>query len=326
MRAMLTIDQRQALIQQQEVSISCVIPVLNEEEGIADFILALQTQLQALTKKFEMIVIDDGSTDNTISIVENLTQQFNVKLLVFSRNFGKGKAVTAGLERCQGDVTIIIDADFQHPIELIPIFLENWGKGFDVVYGIRKHRKGESFFRKFPSKLFYKLMNWLTNANLPANVVDFRLLDKRVVQAINQCEERDRFMKGLYYWVGFKQLPIPFVVPQRRAGKSSWKLRSLTGLALTGLISFSAVPLRIWGVIGLIISSISFAYGLYVVGDTLIYGARVPGFATIVAAIMFFGGIQLLSIGILGEYISRIFLEVKRRPQYIIAKSMGFEQ
>ena len=321
----MTSSQRQALVKARQLHISCIIPVLNEAEGIADFLRALHQQVAALSDHFEIIVIDDGSTDQTVAVLESLQAELNLKVVVFSRNFGKANALTAGLAYSKGDVTIIMDADFQHPLELMPTFVEKWIEGFDVVYGIRKDRRGDSFFRRLTSGAFYTLMKWLSKAPILPNVVDYRLLDRRVVAALNQFDERDRFMQGLFSWVGFQRIAIPFIVPQRRAGKSSWKLRKLTGLALTGLISFSEMPLRIWSLIGLIISSAAFIYALYVLLRTLIFGVDLPGFATIVIAIMFFGGIQLMSIGILGEYIGRVFREVKRRPHYLVARQLGFE-
>jgi glycosyltransferase involved in cell wall biosynthesis len=194
-----------------------------------------------------------------------------------------------------------------------------------MVYGVRQNRDDESRIKRQLANLFYKLLGKLTKIKIPAHAGDFRLLDRRVVDVLNTMPEFNRFMKGLYAWVGFKTIGIPFKVNKRQKGKSSWRLGSLTELAITGITSFSDIPLRIWGVIGFMISVLAFAYGLYIVGDTLLFGADVPGYATIIVAIMFFGGIQLLSIGILGEYIARIFNEVKQRPPYLIAQKYGFD-
>lgn len=319
---------RKAQLQQNNVFISCIVPAYNEAAGIKKFLQTLVTKLQSLHHPYEIIVIDDGSKDQTSVIVEALANESNnsIKLISFSRNFGKEIALTAGLEHASGDAVIIIDADFQHPLDLIPIFLEKWSEGYDMVYGIRKDRKNETATKRAFSQLFYKLLGLSANINIPPNAGDFRLLDRAVVASLNTCKERSRFMKGLYAWVGFNSVAVPFDVQERTTGKSSWSFFKLTKLGIGGIISFSDLPLQVWGFIGFVISAISFAYGLYIVLKTLIFGVDVPGYATIVVAIMFFGGIQLLSIGILGEYIARIFNEVKNRPAYIIAKKSGFDK
>lgn len=319
--------QRQQLLQQKKVFISCIVPAHNEAAGIQTFLQALSEKLTSLHYPFEIIVVNDGSRDNTAAIVAKLANEANssIKLLSFSRNFGKEIALTAGLEHCSGNVAILIDADFQHPLEIFPQFLEKWGEGFDMVYGIRNDRKNETASKRVFSRLFYWLLGISTNVTIPPNAGDFRLLDRCVIDSLNSCKERSRFMKGLYAWVGFNSVAVPFDVQERATGKSSWPFLKLTKLGVTGIISFSDLPLQVWGAVGLVISAISFAYGLYIVFKTLIFGVDVPGYATLVTAIMFFGGIQLLSIGILGEYIARIFHEVKNRPIYIIDKKIGFE-
>jgi glycosyltransferase involved in cell wall biosynthesis len=316
---------RQTQLQQRQVRVAVVVPVFNEATGIRDFLMALNQTLSQLTDQGEIIVVDDGSQDQTVAVLQGLLAELPLKLICFSRNFGKEMALTAGLQHAQAEVVILMDADFQHPLELLPTFLQQWAEGYDMVYGVRQGRRNETLLKRFFSHMFYRLMARFASVDLPPNAGDFRLLDAAVVKALNQCPEHNRFMKGLYSWVGFKTQAIPFTAPDRATGVSSWHFRKLTSLALTGIISFSDVPLRVWGFIGFIISSIAFAYGLYVIICTLLYGVDVPGYATLVAAIMFFGGIQLLSIGILGEYIARIFNEVKRRPPYIIASMHGFE-
>ncbi|MGB6976194.1 MAG: glycosyltransferase family 2 protein [Gammaproteobacteria bacterium] len=316
---------RQTLLNQRRVRIAVVVPVFNEATGIRNFLRALHQTLSQLTEHGEIIVVDDGSRDQTVAVLQELLAELPIKLICFSRNFGKEMALTAGLQYAKADVVILMDADFQHPLELLPTFLQQWAEGYDMVYGVRRDRRNETVLRRFFSQVFYRLMARFASVDLPPNAGDFRLLDAAVVKALNQCPERSRFMKGLYSWVGFKTQAIPFTAPSRATGTTSWHFRKLTSLALTGIISFSDIPLRVWGFIGFIISSIAFAYGLYVIISTLVYGVDVPGYATLVAAIMFFGGIQLLSIGILGEYIARIFNEVKRRPPYIIASMHGFE-
>jgi glycosyltransferase involved in cell wall biosynthesis len=318
-------EQRQQALENKTVYISCVVPVYNEEAVAENFLTQLQAFLHTLTNHFEIIVIDDGSRDNTVKKLMQLPKNFNIKLLALSRNFGKETALTAGLENCSGDVAIIMDSDFQHPIEVIPDFLKHWAEGYEMVYGARENRDNESSIKKGFARLFYWVMRKITKIDIPNNAGDFRLMDRKVVDAINQFQERSRFMKGLYAWVGFKTIAVPFKVQDRAAGKSSWGFARLTELALTGITCFSDIPLRVWGFIGFLISLISLCYAIYIVTVTLIYGADLPGFPTLVVGIMFLGGIQLLSIGILGEYIARIFTEVKRRPKYLVETRHGFE-
>jgi len=317
-------EQRQIVVQNKSVFISCVVPVFNEGALIGAFVAALQQTLQGLTNRYEIIIVDDGSHDQTPQQALELAKDPHVKVLGFSRNFGKEVALTAGLEHCSGDVAILLDADFQHPLETIPAFLAQWAQGYDMVYGMRQSRESESYFKRHFARLFYWTMQKITKIDLPSDAGDFRLLDKKIIDAFKQFPERTRFMKGLYAWVGYKTIGIPFEVKDRAAGKSSWGFYKLTELAITGITSFSDVPLRVWGFIGFIISLISLVYAIYIVTVTMIYGTDLPGFPTLVVAIMFLGGIQLLSIGILGEYIARIFTEVKQRPKYLLQIKEGF--
>lgn len=319
-------DSRQLAVQNKSIFISCIVPVYNEEDNIEKFFQELHYCLSDLTNKFEIIVIDDGSIDKTIEKILKLPENYRIKLLALSRNFGKETALTAGLEHCSGDVAIIMDADFQHPINILPEFIKQWGNGFEMVYGVRKNRDNESKIKRRFAYLFYWLMGKMTKIDIPNNAGDFRLMDRKVVNALNEFQERTRFMKGLYAWVGFSKTSVPFDVQDRAAGKSSWRFRKLTELAITGLTSFSDIPLRIWGFIGFVVSTIALIYAIYFLTYTLIYGADLPGFPSIIVAVMFLGGIQLLSIGILGEYIARIFTEVKQRPKYLVAKKIGFEE
>ncbi len=319
------LKERKQLVESKEIFISCVVPVYNEEPNIDAFFSKLQAALRQLTQHFEIIVVDDGSRDATIEKIIQLPKDYCLKLLGFSRNFGKESALLAGLEHASGEAVILMDADFQHPIELLATFLTHWSEGYDMVYGIRKNRDSESWMKRNSARLFYWLMTKLTKIDMPNNAGDFRLLDRKVVNALNSFRERTRFMKGLYAWVGFKKIAVPYEVQARVAGKSAWGWGKLTELAVTGITAFSNVPLRIWGFIGFVISLSSLLYAIYIIAVTLVYGADLPGYPTIVVAIMFFGGIQLLSIGILGEYIARIFTEVKQRPYYILEQKHGFE-
>lgn len=319
------VEQRQLALKNKNLFISCVIPVYNEEANVQTFFEKLYECLGNITNRFEIIVVDDGSRDATVKKIIKLPRDYRIKLITFSRNFGKETALAAGLDNCSGDVVILMDADFQHPLETIPVFLERWQEGYDMVYGVRSNRDNEAALKRRFAQLFYWLMGKVTKIHMPSNAGDFRLLDRKVVNALNSFQERTRFMKGLYAWVGFKSTPVTFDVQERAAGKSSWGMKKLTELAITGITSFSDVPLRVWGFIGFVISSIALFYAIYVVTYTLIYGADLPGFPSIIVAVMFLGGIQLLSIGILGEYIARIFTEVKQRPKYIIDEKHGFE-
>ncbi|MFN7096412.1 MAG: glycosyltransferase family 2 protein [Gammaproteobacteria bacterium] len=312
-------------IANKTVFISCVVPVYNEEANILPFFTELRDKLASLTTRFEMIAINDGSRDNSQTQLRLAHQQLGVKVLQFSRNFGKETAITAGLDFTEGDVTIIMDADFQHPFVTFDAFLAKWAEGYDMVYGLRTSRDDEKALKRLFANTFYRLMLTISNADIPADAGDFRLLDRKVVDALKQTKERVRFMKGLYSWVGFKSIGIPFDVQDRAAGKSSWRFMKLLDLAITGIVSFSDIPLRAWSIIGFVISCLAFLSIIYTIIDTLLFGVTVPGYATLLIVVTFFGGIQLLSVGILGEYVARIFNEVKQRPTYLLNEKLGFE-
>ncbi len=322
----MTVSERTQQIHNHDVFISCIVPVYNEQANIDTFFPKLAASLKKMAKRFEIIVIDDGSRDDTVAKIIQLPQDYHIKLLGFSRNFGKETALTAGIEHCSGDVAILMDADFQHPLEVLPEFLAQWGEGYEMVYGVRKNRDNESRLKRSFARLFYWIMAKITKIDMPSNAGDFRLLDRKVIDAINRFQERIRFMKGLYAWVGFKKIAVPYEVQERAGGKSSWGFFKLTELAITGITTFSDIPLRVWGFIGFIISLISLGYAIYFLTSTLIHGTDLPGFPSIIVAVMFFGGVQLLSIGILGEYIARIFTEVKQRPKYLIETKIGFDK
>lgn len=317
-------QERLERVKNRRVFISCVVPVYNEEAVVSAFIEALSAELFELSERFEIIMVDDGSRDHTVEKIIPHTASGHVKLLALSRNFGKEIALTAGIEHASGDVVIMLDADFQHPVEVLKVFLNHWAEGYDMVYGARMDRENETWVKRQFARLFYWLMQKMTKIDMPNNAGDFRLMDRKIIEALKQFPERTRFMKGLYAWVGFKKIAVPYEVQARAAGKSSWGFSRLTELAITGITSFSDVPLRVWGWIGFIISLISLIYAIYIITVTLLYGADLPGFPTMIVAIMFFGGVQLLSVGILGEYIARIFTEVKQRPKYLLRMKEGF--
>jgi len=317
---------RQTLIDNKTLFISCVVPVYNEAANIETFVKALHATIAQASSQFELILIDDGSKDDTLRHIIELTHALNnIKLISLSRNFGKEVALTAGIDHAIGDVIILIDADFQHPLDIIPTFISEWVSGYDMVYAVRKDREAESFMKRKASQLFYFLMNKFSQLEIQDGAGDFRLMDKKLVQALKTFPERTRFMKGLYAFIGFQTKAIPYEVQKRSSGKSRFGFSKLTELALNGITSFSDIPLRIWSLIGFFISFISLIYAIYIIAETLIVGNDLPGYPTLIVAIMFLGGIQLLSIGILGEYIARIFTEVKNRPLYLIKMKKGFD-
>jgi polyisoprenyl-phosphate glycosyltransferase len=305
--------------------ISCVIPAFNEGENLKVLLPQLAECISAMTSKFEILIIDDGSQDDTYQTAVELSKKFNIKAIQFSRNFGKEAAITAGLEHADGNLVILMDGDCQHTTAALPQFLARWREGYDMVYGVRKGREAEPIWKRYFSNFFYSLMKSATSVPIIPDAGDFRLMDICVVNAINELPERSRFMKGLYAWVGFKSIGCPYEVQDRHAGSTSFNFKRLTQLALTGIVSFSDIPLRVWSSIGALLSLMSILYGLYILVRTLVNGIDVPGWSTITVCITFLGGIQLLSIGVLGEYIGRIFNEVKQRPIYIMSSKSGFD-
>lgn len=306
--------------------ITCVVPAYNEAEGITAFINSLCAYLSGITSRYDVVVVDDGSRDETALKVISASGGLPVKLLGLSRNFGKEAAISAGLDEAHGEVVVIMDADFQHPIRMIGEFVSRWQQGYDMVYGVRTHRRSDSPVRRHLSQLFYALLSRGASVDIPADAGDFRLMDHRVVEALRLLPESGKFMKGLYNWVGFNKVAVPFECGERAAGRSSFNLPKLFDLAMTGLTSFSSFPLRIWVGIGSLVSTASIIYAVYISIRTMVSGTDVPGWATLVVAVSFLGGVQLLSVGVLGEYVARIFNEVKRRPNYLISERHGFDR
>lgn len=304
--------------------ISCIVPAYNEADGIARFIDSLCGHLSRITHRYDVIVVDDGSRDETALRVISASGGLPVRLLTLSRNFGKESAIAAGLAEAEGEVVVIMDADFQHPIATISEFVDRWQQGYDMVYGVRSDRRTDSPLRRHLSRSFYKILSRGASVDIPADAGDFRLLDRRVVAALRQLPESGKFMKGLYNWVGFNKTAVSFECGERLTGTSKFNLSKLFDLAMTGLTSFSSFPLRIWVGVGSLVSAISILYAIYILLRTLVSGTDVPGWATLIVAVSFLGGVQLLSIGLLGEYVARIFNEVKRRPNYLVAERHGF--
>ena len=304
-------------------SLSCIVPAYNEAANLPSLLQSLLPVLQGLVARWEVIVVDDGSSDNTASALRPWLQTPGVRCLTLSRNFGKEAALTAGLEHAKGDVVLMLDADGQHPLQLLPQMLQRWRDGADAVCALRQTRADESWSKRLGTALFYRIVNIGSPVHIPANAGDFRLLDRRVVDALMSLPERNRFLKGLYAWVGYKTEFISYVPAPRASGRSSFSVTRLLALALTGLTAFSTLPLRLWSALGAGVALSALGYGSYIVIDHLQRGNPVPGWPTVVVSLMFFSGVQLLSIGILGEYIGRIFNEVKRRPVYLLRESAG---
>jgi len=300
--------------------ISVIVPAFNEEAAIAATLDNIASHLQKITSAWSIVVIDDGSRDNTAQVVSQLPASLNTTLVRFSRNFGKECAITAGLEYAQGDAVVCMDADGQHSSDLLAQMVEKWREGYDMVYAVRQDRAIESPFKRWGSKIFYRAISMGGQIHIPRDAGDFRLMDRKVVDALRAMPERNRFMKGMYAWVGYKSIGIPFVPLPRTHGTSTFSRLRLMGLAWTGITSFSVMPLRLASAVGAILALIAFVYGMLVVIDKLFFHESVPGWPSVIASIMFFSGVQLLFIGILGEYMARIYDEVKGRPAYIVAE------
>ena len=305
-------------------SISCIMPAYNEADNLARVVPQVLEVLQALAPAVELIVIDDGSRDATAEAASALARRYpQVVLLRLARNFGKEAALTAGLEAARGAVVVLMDADGQHPALLLPDMLARWREGADVVYAVRRTRADQSRLHAGLAEFFYRFINWGIQAEIPAHAGDFRLMDRKVVQALIRLPERNRFMKGLYAWVGFQSTAIDYEPPARIEGHSSFGLRGAFRLAMTGMVAFSIAPLRLITGLGLLLSLFSLGYGAWVVFEHFFLGNHIPGYATIVAGMMLLSGIQLLSLGVLAEYVGHIYEEVKRRPLYLIDRREG---
>ena len=304
-------------------TLSAVVPAYNEADNLPALLPRLMAALQALTDHWEVVVVDDGSRDHTPRALAPFLTQPGVCWLRLSRNFGKEAALSAGLERARGQVVVLMDADLQHAPELIGPMLQRWHEGADTVCAVREHRADEGWVKRLGTKMFYGIVNAGASVRIPEGAGDFRLMDRRVVEALVALPERNRFLKGLYAWVGFETVYLPYVPDPRASGRTTFSLKSLRRLAVTGITSFSTLPLRFWSGIGGLIALCSLAYGTWIAVDYFVSGNPVAGWPTLAAGMMFFSGVQLLSIGILGEYVGRIFEEVKRRPIYLVDQERG---
>lgn len=302
-----------------EPVISLIVPVFNEQDVIDIFLDKTSSVMEAAGLDYEYLFINDGSTDATFSqLIELSASNPRIRIINLSRNFGKEAAMTAGIDHVRGNVLIPIDVDLQDPPELIPQFIEKWRQGYDIVYGVRSSRDDDSMLKRASARWFYNLFNRMSSVPIPDNAGDFRLIDERATEVLRQLPERNRFMKGLFSWVGFYSIGVPYSRPARAAGQTKWNFRKLWNFALDGLFSFSTVPLRIWSYVGMAISLLAFLYASFIVIRTVVLGIDLPGYASLLTVILFLGGIQLLSLGIIGEYLGRLLVEAKQRPIYII--------
>lgn len=309
------------------IDLSIVVPMYNEQEVIDAFFVEIRKVMEKLPKyTYEIVCVNDGSKDNTLDILKQYAKKDKrIKIISFSRNFHKEIAVTAGMDFAAGDSVIVMDADLQHPVELIPEFIKKWEEGYKVVYGVKKERKVDSFIKRFTANLFYKVYNKITQSNMPRNASDYILFDRQAVDTLKKYREKNRFMRILFYNIGYKHCNLEYAVKERAAGNTKWNYWKLWNFALDGITSSTTILLRIWTYLGALIAFVSFVYGMYIILRTLIYGTAVPGYASLLTLILFFGGTQLLVLGIFGEYIGRIFTEVKNRPLYIIDEKINLD-
>jgi polyisoprenyl-phosphate glycosyltransferase len=304
--------------------IGVVIPVFNEASNVGPLLARLAPVLDRVATSWEVLFVDDGSSDATLAAVAaQASADPRVGAVALSRNFGKEIAIAAGLDHVRGRAVVIMDADLQHPPEVIETFVARWREGYQMVYGQRTDRSDESAVKRGFARVFYRLFAEFGETDLPEGAGDFRLIDARGVAVLRSLGERARFSKGLYAWIGFRSVGVPFVVAEREHGVTKWSFRKLFRFAFDGITSFSTVPLRVWTYLGGLIAALAFLAALYFVVATLVRGPDVPGYASLIVSVMFFSGIQLMSLGIIGEYVGRIFAEVKRRPLYVVAERLG---
>lgn len=304
--------------------ITVVIPVLNESAVLDALAKRLVPVLDSLGLDWRILFVDDGSSDDTLDVIARLNaNDARLTAIGLSRNFGKEIAIAAGLRNASGDAVVLMDADLQHPPETITAFIQEWREGYEVVYAKRLDRRTDGPLRRLFSRVYYRLFNVLVKTDIPEGAGDFRLLDRKAVDAMNRLGERSRFNKGLFSWIGYRTTSVPYRVEVRAGGVTRWSLRRLTSFALDGITSFSTWPLRMSSLFGLAISLTAFATAIIYVIKTLIFGADLPGFPTLIVSMMLFSGVQLIFLGVIGEYLGRIYEEVKARPLYLVAREIG---
>ncbi|HVN66824.1 MAG TPA: glycosyltransferase family 2 protein [Candidatus Sulfotelmatobacter sp.] len=308
----------------ENLDLSIVVPVYNEQESLKELHDRLTAVLKPLNLHYEIIMVDDGSTDGSLAVIGELRRHDpRVKFLSFSRNFGHMIALTAGLDHAAGRAVITLDADLQHPPSLIPILIEKWRAGAEVVNTLRQETKGAALFKSLSAGFFYWLLNRIARLDLPANAADYRLLDRRVVDSLKTVRERSRFLRGLVRWVGFKQVSVNYEADARFAGRTKYSTGRMVAFALDGITSFSAFPLRLATYLGLTVAGFSFFYILYAVYIRLFTSRAIEGWTSVLVTVLFIGGVQLIFLGVLGEYLSRVFEETKQRPLYVLREKAG---
>ena len=306
-------------------SVTILVPCYNEEKCLDILHERLQDIIRKIdTYEFTILLVNDGSKDNTLAKMQELHEKDpSVSYLSLSRNFGKENAMLAGLDYAEGDAVILMDADLQDPPELIPQMLQEWEKGYDDIYARRRTRAGETWFKKVSAHWYYRVLQKFAEIDIPADVGDFRLLDRQAVDALCSLREKQRYTKGLFSWIGYNKKELLFDRDPRAVGSSKMNFVKLFSLAVDGITSFSVAPLRLASVLGIVISSVAFIYLLFVIGKTLLFGDPVAGYPSMISIILFMGGIQLVVLGIIGEYVGRIFYEAKRRPDYLVSEYNG---
>ena len=305
-------------------SLTIVIAAYNEQSALPVMHARLARVLDGLDLDGRVLYVDDGSRDRTWDVLRDIAAgDPRVSLLRLARNFGKELALTAGLDQVHTDAAMVLDADGQDPPELIPAFVAKWREGYDVVYGTRTRRDGETWLKKFTAAGFYRVMRWLSQTDIPRDTGDFRLMSRRVLDALRQLRERQRFMKGLFTWVGFRQVTLPYDREARLAGDTKFNYWRLWNLALEGITSFSTVPLRLATYVGVLTALVAFGWGLWIIARTVVWGDPVQGWPSLMTVVLFLGGLQLVALGIVGEYLGRMYVESKQRPLYLVSETVG---
>jgi len=318
---------KKQLPQKKSPLLSLVVPFYNEEGNLEVFFERASQTLSAMDVSWEMVFVNDGSSDDSLTEALRLHEQHaEVIVIDLSRNFGKEIALSAGLDHASGDAIIEIDADLEHPPEVIVDLVDKWREGFQIVFAKRNSRLAESLPKRVSARIYYKIFGWLSNIENHDKLGDFCLLDRCVVDKLTKFPEHNRFMKGLVAWTGFRQGFVTYELGSRTSGKSKWNYWRLWNFALEGITSFSSMPLKLWTYVGVFIASLAFLYTVIIVTRTIFMGIDVPGYASLLSVVLFLGGVQLIGLGVLGEYIGRIYTEVKNRPLYIVQRAYGFDQ
>jgi glycosyltransferase involved in cell wall biosynthesis len=307
--------------------LSIVVPMHDEAEVLGAFFDRIETATKDLGVAVEIICVDDGSRDATLTgLVARAGVDSQVKVIALARNFGKEAALTAGIEAASGDMVVPIDADLQDPPELIAEFIRKWEEGYDVVYGSRADRSSDTAMKRTSAQLFYRIFNRVSDLDIPESAGDFRLMDRQVVEALRLLPERNRFMKGLFAWVGFRQIGVPYARPERAAGSSSMGYLRLSRFAIDGITSFSTAPLRVWSVIGFVSALVAVVFAIGLIVRVMMVGREVPGYASLMVVVLFGFAIQMMAFGVLGEYVGRLYQEAKGRPIYVVRARVGFDR